>query len=143
MHKDFYASGFLYHSRTQQILLQKDTDKENAPWRLVSGKSAKNETDSQTFKRLIETIYDLEVDLKSIFPAYNYFHDDLKKENFVYYAKINKLTEFNSKKTEFRWFSFREVLKINLDEQTRHDITVIQRVIASSNRKRLGQQTIG
>lgn len=143
MHKDFYASGFLYHPRTQQILLQKETSKEDAPWTLVTGKSVKNETDKEAFKRLIDTFYDVEIDLKSIFPVYSYFHDDFKKENFVSYAKINKLASFNSKKVDFKWFSFREVLKIKVSEQTRQDITVIQRVIASSTRKRLGQQTIG
>lgn len=145
MHKDFYASGFLYFPRTQQILLHKETTSDDSAWNVVSGKSLKNESEKEAFQRLVNKIYDIEIDLKSIYPVYSYFHDDLKAENYVSYAKIKSASGFKSKtkKVEYKWFSFREILKIKIPEQTRHDITVIQRVIASSTRKRLGQQTIG
>jgi hypothetical protein len=144
MHKGFYASGFLYHGRSQQILLQQLTSANKEPmWFLFGGESLKDETGEQTFSRVVDAILRLKLKLTAVFPVYKYFHEEMKKDHYIIYAKIGRLEKFPEKKdTVFGWFNFKQVQKLNLSEQTKHDIMVAQRVIDSATRRSLGQQTI-
>ncbi|PIR79860.1 MAG: hypothetical protein COU25_02940 [Candidatus Levybacteria bacterium CG10_big_fil_rev_8_21_14_0_10_35_13] len=144
MHKDFYASGFLYHPRSQQILLQqKNTAKNLANWSLFGGKNLKGETAEQTFKRIIDKILNLKSKQTTIHSVYSYFHKDLHKNHYIFYTKINKLEQYSPiKDAVFAWFKFSQIIKLNISEQTKQDITVAKRVIDASIRKSLGQQTL-
>jgi hypothetical protein len=143
MHKDFYASGFLYHSRTQQILLQKgkQTDPDTT-WLLPRIKSLKNETEKETFKRLLNILFCLDVKTESIFPVYNYYHEALKKNNYISYVKVQKTEDYSCEDVFYEWFYIGEILKHSLSPQTKQDITVMQRVIDSSIRKLNGEKFI-
>ena len=144
MHKDFYASGFLYHSRTQRILLQqKNTAGRTPEWCLLGDSGHNNEKAEEAFVRIIEKILHVNLKPSNIKSIYTYFHDTLGKDNFVSYAKVTKMQKFPPKNGNvFGWFSFKEVVKLKLSAQTKQDITVGQRVIDASIRKRLGQRTI-
>jgi len=144
MHKDFYASGFLYHPKSQQILLQQpNTADMGAEWSLFEGKSLNGETAERAFKRIIHSHLHLELKPKNIFPIYSYFHTDKGKHNYIHYAIVRKLETFpNTKKTLFSWFTFKQVQKLHISDQIKQDIIVGQRVIDSAMRKSLGQQTI-
>jgi len=145
MHKDFYASGFLYHPKSQQILLQQPiTADTGTEWSLFEGEGLKEETAEETFKRVIFLHLHLEIKPKQIFPIYSYFHDDKGKNNFIHYAIVRKMETFPStKKAAFAWFSFKQIQKLRIPDQIKQDIIVGQRVIDSATRKSLGQQTIG
>jgi ADP-ribose pyrophosphatase YjhB (NUDIX family) len=144
MHKDFYASGFLYHPKTQQILLQQPiTADTQDQWSLFEGESLNNEAAAQTFKRVIFFHLKLELKPKNIFLIYSYLHDDKGKNNFIHYAIVRKLEKFpDTKKTLFAWFTFKQIQKMRISNQVKQDIIVGQRVIDSAVRKSLGQQTI-
>jgi len=144
MHKDFYASGFLYHPKTQQILLQQPTTADTGTeWSLFEGESLNEETTEETFKRIIYFHLRLELKPKNIFLIYSYFHDDKGKDNFIHYAIVRKLEKFpDTKKTLFSWFTFKQIQKMHISNQVKQDIIVGQRVIDSAMRKSLGQQTI-
>lgn len=145
MHKDFYASGFLYHPASQQILLQQQISASKTPvWALLGGKGLKNKTGEETFLDVCFNVFELKLKLNSVHFIYTYFSKDLDKDHNIYYAEVKKLHKFpTSKKTEFAWFNFKQILKLNLLEQSKHDIIIGKRVIESSVRKSLGQQTIG
>jgi len=144
MHKDFYASGFLYHNRSQQILLQQITSANNEPtWFLFGGDGLGDETGEETFSRVIAAVLRLKLKLSAVCPVYKYFHEEMKKDHYISYAKIGKLEKFpETKDAVFGWFNFKQVQKLNLSQQTKHDIMVAQRVIDSATRRSLGQQTI-
>jgi hypothetical protein len=144
MHKDFYASGFLYHPKTQQILLQQPVTADGtAEWSLFEGEALGDETAADTFKRTIQKHLNLDIKAKNIFPIYSYFHDGKGKNNFLHYAIVKKLEKFpDDTKTLFAWFSFKQVQKLHISSQIKQDIIVGQRVIDSAIRKSLGQQTI-
>lgn len=144
MHKDFYASGFLYHQKTQQILLQQDTSANTeAVWSLFGGDNLKNETSEQSFERIISKILHIKVKPNNIFPVYTYFHSEKNKDHFICYAKVTKLEKFpNTKKSLFSWFTFKQIQKLNLPTQIKQDIIIGQRVIDSAIRKNLGEKTI-
>lgn len=144
MRTDFYASGFLYHQRSQQILLQQQSPANSEPmWFLFGGEGVKKETGEETFARVINEILRLKLKITAVFPVYKYFHEEMKKDHYISYAKIGKLEKFPAGKTTvFAWFNFKQVQKLNLSQQTKHDIMVAQRVIDSATRRSLGQQTI-
>ncbi|HYM65004.1 MAG TPA: NUDIX hydrolase [Candidatus Sulfotelmatobacter sp.] len=145
MHKDFYASGFLYHSKSQQILLQQETSADSqSQWALFGGENkASEKTPEEAFERIIYVHLRFKINPKNVFAVYSYPHQDKNKDNFIHYAEIRKLEKFkNTRKKLFSWFTFKQVQKLKLSEQTKQDIMVSQRVIASSIRKKLGERTI-
>jgi hypothetical protein len=144
MHKKFYASGFLYHSRSQQILLQQQISANKEPmWFLFGGEGSGDDNGEEAFSRVIDDILNIKLKLSAVFPVYKYFHEEMKRDNYIIYAKIGRLEKFlETKDTVFGWFNFKQVQKLNLSEQTKHDIMVAQRVIDSATRRSLGQQTI-
>jgi hypothetical protein len=144
MHKDFYASGFLYHPKSQQILLQQPiTADAGTEWSLFEVECLSKETAAEAFKRIIYSHLHLELKPKNIFPIYSYFHEGKGKNNFLHYAIVRKLETFPStKKASFTWFTLKQIQKMHIPDQIKQDIIVGQRVIDSAMRKSLGQQTI-
>lgn len=144
MHKGFYASGFLYHPRTQRILLQqKNYIDKSSKWCLIGLECQKDVKAEESFRKAIEKILHLKIKPSSVKYIYDYFHEETNKNHYVSYAKVGKLEKFQpSNGSTFAWFSFKEISKLDLSEQTRQDITVGQRVINASIRKNLGERTI-
>ena len=143
MHNDFYASGFLYHPKTQRILLQKEKKSDpNIHWQTICVKAKKSETSKDAFKRLINSLFKLEVDIKNIISVYDYFHDGLKADNFISFVKVKKAEEFINKNYVYQWFDVKETLKLKVSPQTKQDIVVLLRVISSSVRKENGEKYI-
>ncbi len=145
MHKDYYASGFIYHPKSQQILLQQHVSASNNPvWMLVGKKQDKDVSGEETFKELFFEAINLKIKLTNINIIYSYFSKELNMENNVYYAEVSKLYKTSSSKDIiYSWFTLKKIQKINVSEQTKQDIIIGQRVIDSSVRKSLGLRTIG
>jgi len=125
VHKSFYASGFLYHSPSQQILLHKPTT-DVAPI-LFRGSSRKGTNPQEIFQRCVEHALEVSIPAKSIHPVYDYVHDRLGKTPKTY-----------SQKNKAEWFALSKLSKQTMSEQTRHDIIVGERVIRFVHEKRSG-----
>lgn len=145
MHKDIYASGFLYHPKTAQILLQQqNSTNDNSAWTLFGTDVFKDKTAEETLKDIFYKELNIKLSLKNINIIYNYFSNELNKETNVYYAEVKRLHKIPMlKKINCAWFTFKKIQKLNLSAQAKHDIVVGQRVIDSYIRKSLGQRTIG
>jgi hypothetical protein len=142
MHKTFYASGFLYHPKTQQILLQQNNlDNKNREWTLFNGENLNGEGIKEAFLRIINDNLNLKLKINSIYTIYDYTYKG--KDVYILYAHIRKLEEFSHRSKIFSWFNFKNIRKLTLSDQSKQDITVGQRVIDSNIRKDLGLQTIG
>lgn len=139
MHKTFYASGFLYHLPSQQILLRQG-NKEIAQgtsvfWSFIGGHSKAKEDDKKAFERVMKELLGIKLDPKRIFSVYDYFHTTLKTNHFVVYAEITDAKLFKpSKDHSFAWFSQKQISKLPFVEQTKHDMIVAQRVINKKSR---------
>jgi len=121
MKKNSCSHGFLYHSQSQQILLQQKVDEQQV-WTLLE--------DLGKFHP------------KEVLPVYDYVAKG--KKRVVSYAEVKKLANFPAtKKLSFRWFSQKEISKLPLGAQTKQDIIVGRRVIDSQVRKDAGERTIG
>jgi ADP-ribose pyrophosphatase YjhB (NUDIX family) len=141
VHKDFYASGFLYHPRTQQILLQQDKVNNDNKWSLFGGDFTHEEDIKDAVIRIISSHLNFQLKPKSVFSIYDYVNKG--KTTYIFYAHITKLEKFSHESKLFSWFTFKQIRKLGLSEQAKQDIIIGQRVIDSSIRKGLGLQTIG
>lgn len=143
MHKDFYASGFLYHLPSGQILLQQSTLGSSSLWSLFGEQGLYKENAEVTFQRVIYNLLRVKLSLDTIYPIYTYFYKDIHKDHAVFYAEVEDRQLSSSSNTiKCSWFTSKQILKLNLLEQTRQDITVGQRVINARMRKSLGLQTL-
>ena len=142
MHKGFYASGFLYHPHSKQILLQQFTPIANilSPWLLFGGVGSGEENPGAIFQHAILELLHVKIDM--VYPVYSYPYKDTDKSHFIVYSKIRKKENFSARNgVTFAWFSMRQIFRLPLSEQTQHDITVGIRVIDAATRKRLGEHT--
>lgn len=145
MHKTFYASGFLYHPKSEQILLQqKNSAEQNPAWSLFGKKVLKNKSGEQTFIDVFFEKLSIKLPVKNINTVYTYSDENKGLKYNIYYAEVKRLHKpSDTSLNEFGWFNFKQIQKLNLTEQTRQDILIGQRVVDSSIRKGLGQKTIG
>lgn len=125
----FYASGFLYSLKTQQILLFNPSNV-NSSWSTIGGESKTGEEAEVTFQRIVMELLNLNLEMKHIYPIYDYFSDILKKTNYVFYGEVKKIPVFNFPKINtFSWLAFNETLKLLFSQNNKQDVTVGQRVI--------------
>ena len=140
MHKKFYASGFLYHLPSHQILLQQDTSSQNlsSQWVLFEKAHTEKAIPETVFETIISEV--LHIKINTVYPVYAYAYEDTNQS--VFYSELATLHDFPTKNgLLFKWFSFRELRSLHITEQTRHDIIVGQRVIEAESRKRRGEHT--
>lgn len=131
MHKPFYASGFIYHAPTQQILLQQFTSGDEIKLVLFRGQSRNGHDPKTVFRQCIEKTLGVTVPSSSIKPVYDYVHDQLG-EHFIFFVEAkDKTPKKYSSKNKTDWFPLAKLSKLTMSEQTRHDIVVAERVIRS------------
>ena len=137
MHKLFYASGFLYHPSTEQILLQQtSTEKIPSPtWHMIGGIVQKDEDPIKAFERVIHTLIDVKLNVKRIFPVYDYFHNTHNTMHYVFYAEVKKLITISADdKRGVSWVTFKQTTKLPFDAQTKQDVIIAERVIKAQAR---------
>lgn len=140
VHKNLYASGFLYHQSSQQILLQQNNSVPltSSSWTLFGGNFLEKEDPTELFRNIIFEL--LGVKIKIVHTIYSYLNEDTNQ--YLVYSHLNKYQNFPSKNgLTFEWFTFKDVLKMKITEQTKHDIVVGQRVIDAAKRKSRGEHT--
>jgi len=111
--------GFLYHSASGQILLQKEPT--GSLWTLIECKVGKI------------------LGAKAL-PVYDY--TAAGKKCSIFYAKARSLAIPKSKKLVYSWFPIIKLAKIPVSAQTRQDLTVGHRVIDSATRRQAGERTV-
>jgi hypothetical protein len=131
VHKPFYASGFLYHPPSGQILLQKLPNGINTKLSMFRGKGLLNEDPKIVFQQAVEQALGMRISTSSIHPIYDYIHDQLG-EQFIFYVEVkNKDMDKFSIKDKSEWVQLSKLSKLVMSEQTRHDIIIGERVIRS------------
>lgn len=144
MLKGYYVSGFLYHEPTNQILLQQ-IQSLSPSWSLFESEEVEeNASPAATFADLIRNTLQLKLVIKSIQEVYSYLNEEVNKNYSITYAPVTSLKTALTASHEgkiCKWFGPREILKLNLSAQTRHDVTVGQRVIDAKMRKLMGLHT--
>ncbi len=144
MHKGLYVSGFLYHEPSNQILLQQ-IQSISPSWSLFESEEVEEDANpATTFADLIRNTLQLKLVIKTIQEVYTYLNEDASKNYSITYAPVTSLKTALAQSRDgkiCKWFGPREILKLNLSPQTRHDVTVGQRVIDAKMRKLMGLHT--
>ncbi len=135
MHKPFYASGFFYHSASQQILLQQQIHGDETKYVLFRGKSDKGTEPLAVFKKCVEEAIGCPIDHSSIRPIYDYVHEKFGIHYIFYIEVTDIIPKKFTNKEQTKWIPLSKLTKHNMSEQTRHDIIVGERVIRASSEK--------
>ena len=139
MHKPFYASGFLYHPASQQILLYQPPLLKNplAVWKTFGGLSCAGEDAPVTFRRIIYEQTKIRLKVKCLFPVYDYFSRARNVLHYVFYAEVEKLFTFPLLKTGvLSWFTFKSTNKLSFADCIKQDMIVSERVINAQARSK-------
>jgi len=142
VHNSNYASGFLYHPSTEKILLQLTPENRNASlWSLFSDRQT-DEDRSDFFQKIIFDQLRILLQLTAIVPIYDYMRPAQRETYFIYYAEVKSVDmKLRPKRgCTVRWFSLKEITKLALPPQVRHDIMIGTRVIRSIVDKREAAQ---
>ena len=131
VHTSFYASGFLYHSPSQQILLQPLQNGDTVNLTLFHEKCERGKDPLTVFKHCVERALGTTIPTSSIHPVYDYVHDKLGEQYIFYVEVAGAEPKSYGAKNKAAWFSLLKLAKHEMSEQTRHDIIVGERVIRS------------
>jgi hypothetical protein len=142
MHKKFYASGFLFHTLSNQILLQQHTASDTiSPWSFIGGISDGILEPESVFKAALYANLGLTLDV--VYPVYTYGVETAQIPQHIFYGELDQAQEFSPHQGfTFSWFTFKQILSLDASEQVKHDIIIGQRVIDAAVRKSLGLQHI-
>jgi hypothetical protein len=107
---------------------------------LLGGQYLEKEEPEALFKNIIFKLLDIE--LGAVQPIYSYLNENTNEFQYIVYSLLSESQNFSLKNNPtFAWFSFKEILKLKISEQTKHDIIVGQRVIEAAGRKSRGEHT--
>ncbi|MBU3978785.1 hypothetical protein KKE68_03745, partial [Patescibacteria group bacterium] len=97
MHNNFYASGFLYHPPSQQILLQQKVSIDNmsSEWLLFGGVYQEKEDPEELFRNLVLDLLDMEI--REVLPVYSYLNENSDEFQYIVYSQLGELRNFSSK----------------------------------------------
>jgi len=133
MHKQFYASGFLFHSASGQILLQASSSESSSAfsWVLFSMNNTPKEEPIHTFQRAIFDTLDITLLEKDIRQVHDYFDEEKKAQHYIFYGVVNDDTFSPATEDDnaISWFVFKQLSKISISPRDKQDIIVAQRVI--------------
>ncbi len=131
VHKSFYASGFLFHSGSQKILLLQPHNNNDTKLLLFGSKCHIGNDPATEFQHYIGKALGITIAASSVHPVYDYMHDTLG-EHFIFFIEVPDMSQAcYPSNTKAEWFSLSKLSKLNMSEQTRHDIIVGERVIRS------------
>ena len=97
MHKKFYVSGFIYHSSSQQILLQQNSSISplSPSWVLFEGSYKESENPESLFQSMIMEL--LGVKTGPVHEIYSYMNKNGEESHSLVYSTVRKLQDFPSK----------------------------------------------
>jgi hypothetical protein len=131
VHKPIYASGFLYHSATGQILLQQITQNADTSFTLFSDVSKKGADPQTVFLKCLEKSLGVKIAASDIHAVYDYVPDG-EGAKYIFYVEVtDAVPQTYRAKSNAAWLHLSKIGKSNMNEQTRHDIVVGERVIRS------------
>lgn len=136
MHKNFYASGFLYHASSGQILLQQNGQTDDTSLTLLCARGNFGQSPSEVFLQSIKKLLGISVHEKNIIPIYDYDHETMGSQ-YIFYVDISDTPEaLHYTGDRVGWFPLAKLSKLNLSTQARHDIVIGSRVIRANEEKK-------
>ncbi len=131
MQSTVHSKGFLYHAPTQQVLLAIDSDQSDSHMCLFSATGKTDEDSATALQKAIEKSLGIKVPLDKIRPIYEYENSEDANNIHVHYCDVDHMIEVESLPSgcKAKWIPIAKLGKYKLSSQTRHDITIGERVI--------------
>lgn len=105
---------------------------------MFGGISRAGEDAPTALQRILFEQINMHIETKQLFPVYDYFYEALKKIHYVFYVEVKKLYHpLTLLPGECSWFTFKQITKLGLAEQAKHDVIISERVINAQERSRL------
>lgn len=146
MQKQFLVSGFLYHVKTEQILLHQRTSPStitSSPhWSMFGGLSQNGEDAQAAFARIMFELINVRPPASHIYPVYDYFFHAASTIHYVFYAEVKTMPLFPLGSDIVSWFTFKQIAKLSVGDQTKHDIIISERVIHAQARDKERQHSV-
>ncbi len=128
VHNSFYASGFLYHPSSGQILLRKHSLENDQYLSFFRVKSEEVCDPKKLFQTWVEKTLQVRIPLDIIHPVYDYVHA-VQGQNYLFCALVTGECADYQKTKDSQWIPLSKFTKYSMDLQTKHDIIIGERVI--------------
>lgn len=131
MSKQVCVSGILFDTKKEQLLLVKQTSSENSPWEMVC--ALVSEASPQAFTSIISSKLGCTISSKAIRDVYDYDDTHRKLSCYVYVSLIDSesLDIQPAEDISVGWFTFKQIGKLPIPAQIKHDCVIAERVIKS------------
>lgn len=104
---------------------------------------SKDEEAHIAFQKIISELLNINLNKKHVYAIYDYFHEELGKDNFVFYAETKSSPKFDSiDGKNYIWVAFDEISKLLFTPHTKQDVIVGERVIKAKRRDDAAQQEV-
>ena len=135
MHKHIYASGFLYSSVSEKILLHNTSSSANISFNLFSKKCSESADIKLAFQKIIYEEIGITIPISLITHVYDYHHEETHVNQSIFYSNISELDSEDKFKISgtTEWFTSKQLTKLKLPKQISHDIMIGQRVIRANS----------
>lgn len=125
----FFAGGFLYNPKTNEILLHKRDGNTNInpnKWAFFCGTSEGDESPVQTFIREIKEEIGVTLKPGEVVPVCDYLNTDRGTHRYSFYAVSDAKKEemVLGKGADFDWISLDDVFKLDATQKTFDDLNI-------------------
>ena len=135
VHNSHYASGFLFHSPSQQILLLQPVLDSDTPWSIIRVSHASSDDPLSVFTSHASRL--LKVTQLNVRPVYSYVDKKSQCQHSIFFADVTTRQNYPETTTfRYRWFELKDLRKLRMNDSIRHDIVVGTRVIAAGEREK-------
>ena len=127
--KTFFAGGFLYNPKTQEVLLHKRDDKTDInpnKWAFFGGLSEGDETPVQTFIREMYEELSIKFSKNEVIHLCDYENMERNTHRYSFYAVSDKKKEEMElgEGADFAWIPLDNVFKLDATQKTLDDLNI-------------------
>lgn len=135
VHNSYYASGFLFHSPSQQILLLQSVLDSDTPWSIIRVPHTSSDDPLRAFTSHTSRL--LNVAQLNVRPVYSYVDKKSQIQHSIFFADVVTCQNYpETTEYRYRWFELKDLRKLRISDSIRHDIVVGTRVIAAGEREK-------
>jgi 8-oxo-dGTP pyrophosphatase MutT (NUDIX family) len=132
--RTFYAGGFFYNQKTQEVLLHKRDNNTNVnpnKWSFFGGTSEADETPLQTFVREIYEELSVTLSEDEIIPLCDYENVERGTHRYVFYVISDKKKESMvlGEGADFDWIPLSKVFEYDLTKKTVDDLSIFLKIL--------------
>lgn len=125
--RPFYAGGFLYNPKTNQVLLHKRDNKTEAnpnKWGFFGGLNEGTETSLECFQRELFEELNIKIPSDSISYLCDYENVEFRRHRYIYYvtSDLPKSAMSLGEGADFDWISLDKIFSYDLTDKTRRDL---------------------